>query len=388
MVRTRTDTRPPTPLAPEPITPEAPGNPPVSNLLATPINRSGIVMEEPSHEPLQVDRDLAIQEIAKQYARPPTAILEPQLSNPDDVHSVCSFLTFVSKNSGHGVWWTHEIEKWISNNIKPDSPAGLKYEAYMRDRSMDTNELGVLTYFRDFDDFRMHFLKAIYAHRPLREIVNKYVKTLLVSHRDEKQPKSLLELVDRARTAYLMMPLGTRLEISSQIDNILERFPIPAQRDAKNYAELLKLKLETYDDLLNLATIIDNQFRREQEFKNENPTRGRQLEGRRNNNANGGDNKDRRPPRTFKRQDQKPWNKTRINNNSMTTDKKDRGQSSRQGFKRTNTNFACAKCGKMGHSIYDCWHASEEEKDAFRKKVAESKAAKKAKLDGSKASTK
>ncbi len=134
MVRTRTDTRPDTPLDPEPQTPvpSEPANPePNPNLIQTPVNRTGLVIEEPTNPTLMVDRQLALAEIARQYARPPSVHFEPLLADPSDVSSVCAFLNFVSKNTGHGVWWTNEIEKWISNNLKPDSTASLKFEAYL-----------------------------------------------------------------------------------------------------------------------------------------------------------------------------------------------------------------------------------------------------------------
>lgn len=363
-------------------------------MLLTTINNPSLVHNADVNNAMQIDRAVAQSEIAKRFARPPDKFIEPLVDNPDDVASICAFLNFVSKNTGHGIWWTTEVERWINNNLKPDSPLAIKFEAYYRDMDLHCNEIGCLVRFKDFADFKRHFLTAIYQGRPLHEIINRYINNVVINHRDPKAPKTLLELIDKCRNAFSLLATPDCQPESAQVEAILARFPEESRLKIRNYFDISEATTMDYRLLEKFAKIVDNDFaRRRESTTNKNPSRHparpdnitRRPPGPDHRQRNRDHHREHRPyyrytSRRPDNRDRRPDNRDRRDRPDYRRERPDerrhRREDDRAPKRPNHYTGECAKCGKMGHSIYDCHHASEEDKQAFRDKVAETKRAK------------
>ena len=299
-----------------------------------------------------------------QVKAPKDNIPEPdRLDDPNNLDLLARFLYQVHEYLSGGLHWSSYQEKWILKQLVPNSTAAeafkLKWDATKSD-SYTVNCTSCR--FEDLSQFREALLRALYGNSNIYQLVSDYIKKLSISHRENKAPKTCMELVLRAERVYNLLGAPHNVATVDQIAVIIQQLP-PATSSAIKIAALTNPALTSkYDELKKYVTLIDEQFKTD-------------LLNR----------KKKYVPNRYNRQDtnrhQHPHTQTKSagaqqqHNNSISH--------SNNNFKKSGDKIpakpfagSCDHCGAKGHRIRDCRKASEAQKAEWLKKFNERRAAK------------
>lgn len=302
-----------------------------------------------------------------------------------------------------GEYYSEFQEAWITRQFHPRGPAIAKwtrfYEARLDSSGRTYDNFGTKTVFEDFNDLTKSITDSLFVTEDIFGMVQRYTGRLSITRDEPDTPHNGMELIDYATAAFNLLPQDQLYTESQQISIISGCLPTwmknrldfsrPAQPTLATSMDDFRRAVQ-YMDEEHAEKIFNNKIKRTSRFlsdrrrdhsdRHHEHRRRDHSERRRESSPSSPsrsqrEHSDRRFPSRHRDSNRNqrfhPYNKgpdrshsnSKYSNHSM--DHRYQGNPNSRKW-----NGECAKCGRIGHKIWNCYKATEADKTAFSEKLA------------------
>jgi len=317
-------------------------------------------------------------EILRHAAAPPPSNLpsSDRLSSKNSLAKVLTWLGLVEEEAEPTTkLWTAATESWLARQFTRDSPAHVTFNELVRSLPPVHRALApdvvVKTRFENFSDFKNKIINKFYNQARLRQMILAYIEGLVIRPSDPLMASNYVNLAQKVERAFHLLPAGDPFTGEAGIvAHALKTLPPSTASPCEKAATQLGESLTTFSVLIRHLEALDQEF----EARRSDPSHKRKT-------PPSSDSQSR--PLAGSNVWQRPGYKDNHKHTTPTHDHSYKSHNSASPATKSNTYPAtgysryqgkCDGCGQPGHSIMLCPTTSDDDKHAWRAKVAANKA--------------